>query len=184
MELIGLHAQRIALTSKRNSSNSAKKTSPRLRFITGDDLIALGIQPGPQYRKILDAIYMTQPARSKNLARRDQAIQLARQLKLTWKCNPARTNHPHANARPSASSFVLAVAAFFAICVYFHLLSVNSDYYYTWNWQMVLHSKFVYPIFIPLARPSCSSSARSFTSAARRSSGSPSQPSPSPPSRS
>jgi hypothetical protein len=47
---------------------------------------------------------------------------------------------------------VLAVAAFFFVCVFFHLLSVNSDYYYTWKWRSS-PSQVVYPIMLLLALP-------------------------------
>jgi poly(A) polymerase len=80
MELIGLHAQRIADLENEFIELSQRDVAPP-PFITGDDLIALGIQPGPQYRKILDAVYDAQlEAKTRS---KDEAIQLAQQLKLT-----------------------------------------------------------------------------------------------------
>jgi poly(A) polymerase len=59
MELIGLHAHRIAELEQEFVELSQQDVAPT-PFITGDDLTALGFRPGPQYRKILDAVYDAQ----------------------------------------------------------------------------------------------------------------------------
>ena len=47
---------------------------------------------------------------------------------------------------------ILAVAAFFLIAVYRHLFDVNSQYYFTWEWQWISSAR-VYPLLLPLAIP-------------------------------
>jgi len=47
-------------------------------LITGDDLVAMGLPPGPAYRRILDAVYDAQL--EARLASRDEALEMARQL--------------------------------------------------------------------------------------------------------
>jgi hypothetical protein len=60
---------------------------------------------------------------------------------------------PHTSRRTSRRLVILlAIAAFFFICVLFHLLPVNSEYYYTWNWKWS-PTQVVYPIMLLLAIP-------------------------------
>jgi hypothetical protein len=49
-------------------------------------------------------------------------------------------------------AIVLGVGLFFAVAVFWHLFSVNSEYYYTWKWQWI-PSATVYPVMLPLAIP-------------------------------
>ena len=47
-------------------------------FVTGDDLIALGLKPGKQFREILDAVSEAQL--NDELSTRDEAIRLVERL--------------------------------------------------------------------------------------------------------
>jgi tRNA nucleotidyltransferase/poly(A) polymerase len=80
MEMIGLNTGRISSLEKEFIDLSQTDVAPT-PFITGDDLLAMSIQPGPQYRKILDGVYDAQL--EGRIASKDEAIDLARKLKLT-----------------------------------------------------------------------------------------------------
>ena len=47
-------------------------------LVTGEDLIAMGLQPGPAFRRILDGVYDAQL--EDRVADRDRAMELARSL--------------------------------------------------------------------------------------------------------
>ena len=78
MELIGLHAHRIAELEKEFVELSKQDVAPA-PFITGDDLTELGFRPGPEYRKILDGVYDGQ-LEGKILSR-DEALKFVQQYK-------------------------------------------------------------------------------------------------------
>jgi hypothetical protein len=67
-----------------------------------------------------------------------------------WRGNVRSDPKIHWN--PLRCIFVLAVAAFFFVAVHEHLFSVNSHYYFAWNWQWIA-SKTVYPVMLPVAIP-------------------------------
>jgi len=60
--------------------------------------------------------------------------------------------NPPTNRNGVRVAIVLAVAFFFAVAVYGHLLSVNSHYYYRLPWQWIA-SRRIYPVLISLAIP-------------------------------
>jgi hypothetical protein len=47
-------------------------------LVTGDDLIALGVPPGPVYTRVLDAIYRGQ--QNEELNERSEALDMARRM--------------------------------------------------------------------------------------------------------
>jgi len=74
MARVGIHSTRIETLRTDWSALSAEDVSPS-PLLSGDDLIALGIKPGPQFRQILDGVYDAQL--ENKIASRDQAIELA-----------------------------------------------------------------------------------------------------------
>jgi poly(A) polymerase len=74
---IGLHEERVALLKPQFTELAKSDVAPP-PFINGDDLTALGLTPGPLYRKILDAVYDAQL--EERIHSKDEAIQLAQQL--------------------------------------------------------------------------------------------------------
>jgi tRNA nucleotidyltransferase/poly(A) polymerase len=71
--------QRSRIESLRPSLKQLGKTEVApLPFITGDDLPPLGLQPGPRYKQILDAVYDGQL--ENRIHSREQALELAARL--------------------------------------------------------------------------------------------------------
>lgn len=76
MKSIGLHATRITELEPDLIELSQHEVAPT-PFITGDDLLTLGIQQGPKYRKILDAVYDAQL--EGRITSKEAAIEVVRQ---------------------------------------------------------------------------------------------------------
>ncbi len=74
---IGQHASRIASLRDELAAIEQTEYAPA-PFITGDDLTAAGLKPGPHFRHILDAVYDAQL--EDRVHDRDEALQLAMEL--------------------------------------------------------------------------------------------------------
>jgi poly(A) polymerase len=77
MARVGLHGARIDQLRPELAELSKGDVAP-VPFVTGDDLTAAGFQPGPQYKRILDAIYDAQL--EGRVSSKEEAMKLAGQL--------------------------------------------------------------------------------------------------------
>jgi poly(A) polymerase len=71
----GYHVPRIAALTAELAELANEEVAPA-PLITGDDLIALGLSPGPRFRKILEAVYDAQL--EDRVKSRDEAIEFVR----------------------------------------------------------------------------------------------------------
>jgi poly(A) polymerase len=72
---VGLHEQRIAQLRQDLSQLDGQDVAPR-PLVSGDDLTAMGLTPGPMFKAVLDAVYDAQL--EGRLADRDSALDAAR----------------------------------------------------------------------------------------------------------
>jgi tRNA nucleotidyltransferase/poly(A) polymerase len=79
MARIGIHSTRIEQLRADWLELSAQEVAPT-PLLSGNDLIALGIKPGPQFKQILDGVYDAQL--ENKIASRDQAIEVAMMLRI------------------------------------------------------------------------------------------------------
>jgi len=78
MARVGWQQARIA-ELRPDLAELAKGDVAPVPLVTGDDLTAAGFQPGPEYKRILDAIYDAQL--EERISSKEEAMNLARQLK-------------------------------------------------------------------------------------------------------
>jgi poly(A) polymerase len=78
LALVGISKARIEKLRPEWAELSQGDMAP-VALVTGDDLTAAGFQPGPEYRRILDAVYDAQL--EGRVAGKEDAMKLARQLK-------------------------------------------------------------------------------------------------------
>ncbi len=77
MAQIGQHKLRVEQLRPELEELGKDEVAP-IPFVTGDDLTAAGFQPGPKYKRILDAIYDAQL--EGRVASKEEAMKLAGQL--------------------------------------------------------------------------------------------------------
>lgn len=78
LEKVGFHKDRIQQLRPEFEELSKGDVAPT-PLVNGDDLIAAGLQPGPEYKRILDAVYDAQL--EGRVASKDEAMKLAGQLR-------------------------------------------------------------------------------------------------------
>jgi poly(A) polymerase len=75
---VGLHEEKIAALIPRFADLDGQEVAPT-PFIDGNDLITLGLNPGPKFRQILDSVYDAQL--EAKISSKDEALKLVETLK-------------------------------------------------------------------------------------------------------